>query len=139
MKTLLSWPATKEITPALPHPPRPPVCHQDQIRPRCQKTFHSPFPGHSLLACQLALGHPAYASLEGVFRGGLYQNDRVFLRRLLPTVLPIDLHMLAVLFGSASTDWKIQNLVLVLSTKGFGFRMTSEHLLSFDRVWRDEK
>lgn len=87
----------------------------------------------------MAVGHHAYARLELVFRGGLYQKDPVFFRRSLPRVPPIDLHMLAVLFGSASTDWKIQNLVLALSTEAFGFRMTSEHLLSFGRVWRNEK
>ena len=70
-----------------------------------------------MLAYQLAVSHLFYASLEEVFRGDLYQNDHVFLKlrpRLpLPGVLPIDLHMLVVLFGSASTDWEIQNLVLV--------------------------
>ena len=70
-----------------------------------------------MLACQLAASHLFYASLEEVFRGDLYQKDHVFLKlrpRLpLPGVLPIDLHMLVVLFGSASTDWEIKNLVLV--------------------------
>ena len=92
-----------------------------------------------MLACQLAVSHLFYASLEEVFRGDLYQNDHVFLKlspRLpLPGVLPIDLHMLVVLFGSASTDWEIKNLVLrvrvrvsalVLSTEGFGKNVTKK-------------